>query len=1030
MNIFQIQEQLRNLPDNYLAQEMQQPTGIAPQYLILTELERRGQMRKGVGAQMPTTTVVQDKLAEMQGAGPIQDQPSQAGIASMMPMAQQEQVQNFAEGGLVEKKDGFFDDLSPLLGGAVPWLADKLGGDEWQLGAAGLMNHLFGDKKKPLPGEVPVAQSQMPMQRFAEGDIVQDPKSEALWQRLVGKNIPDWLKRKVMFEAEKKPEQANPQTPGNENARLLHRIRGPESQGGKDLNSRASHGKYLGPNQMYEGSYNDGRAAYLRMHPGANIPKWDPAWAGSKEGKRPKGYPTKEQWDMVGEGYVQVTRDFNRSIGAPETDGNIYGNFNVGMGNFKKLFKNPDTPIKDLLPATLIEQNKFNPNATYNDMAAEWENRLTKFGAPRASKAVVTNSGNYFYVPEDQGQMSGNALIEDAFTSEDPQEEMLRKISAAADADKNSEQAKALAGLGSYLKQAAQPPAAPPVRKPVEINRSAENDAWAKKIMKDIGLDVPDAAESADDQLNNQQYEMLKAQRDRKARLGYSDGGIVGFASGGSTSDFPDHYKSKMLVYKGVIYRERPDGSYRDDKGNQIPFEAWVDRLSKPSASGDATDKPTKFRDRLRVGDRPLELEFDPLPVSDKSTPLEFDPLPVSDKPIPLKFEPLTVTDKAVDFRTPYFPATDKPVEFRTGHAGRDLADASSDLWRWGGNMAVNGPNLPWIKDSEDVPGIVTGAGNLGKIFLDIGSAGVGGAAAGVGALGTGLGGLYDLVFGYGPGARAWLYNQNGNQTQPKVGDGGYSKKAIDDSRAGLTAQPKKPPVNPLTKPPASDKAVVASSTDSGVGDLMKYMEAQKQAMGNSPYAEELAAYKKGMATDPSVDKWLALGKMGSQLAAGNSPYFAQNFGPAADAGITALMQDRERAQELNQRRANLALQQENNWRADQRSSLDNAVRMRGDDLQYKRAVEVAEISASKRASLAAAQGATPDVQASVFIATMIGDLVDKGMPEADARKLAQERLALGASGASASRLLKSQKGMGADDTFAADASYDPSGAQ
>ena len=45
MNIIDIQDNLKNLPEQALMQEMQQPTGSAPQFLVLGELKRRKQMR-------------------------------------------------------------------------------------------------------------------------------------------------------------------------------------------------------------------------------------------------------------------------------------------------------------------------------------------------------------------------------------------------------------------------------------------------------------------------------------------------------------------------------------------------------------------------------------------------------------------------------------------------------------------------------------------------------------------------------------------------------------------------------------------------------------------------------------------------------------------------------------------------------------------------------------------------------------------------------------------------------------------------
>ena len=51
MNIIDIQDNLKNLPEQALMQEMQRPTGSAPQFLVLGELKRRKQMREDYNRQ-------------------------------------------------------------------------------------------------------------------------------------------------------------------------------------------------------------------------------------------------------------------------------------------------------------------------------------------------------------------------------------------------------------------------------------------------------------------------------------------------------------------------------------------------------------------------------------------------------------------------------------------------------------------------------------------------------------------------------------------------------------------------------------------------------------------------------------------------------------------------------------------------------------------------------------------------------------------------------------------------------------------
>jgi hypothetical protein len=60
VNIIQISEQLKDVPDQFLMQEIQNPTGSYPSYLVVSELTRRKRMRDGVMKQEPTTSVAED----------------------------------------------------------------------------------------------------------------------------------------------------------------------------------------------------------------------------------------------------------------------------------------------------------------------------------------------------------------------------------------------------------------------------------------------------------------------------------------------------------------------------------------------------------------------------------------------------------------------------------------------------------------------------------------------------------------------------------------------------------------------------------------------------------------------------------------------------------------------------------------------------------------------------------------------------------------------------------------------------------
>jgi hypothetical protein len=126
MNQIQIAEQLKDVPDQYLMQEVQQPTGNYPAYLVVSELTRRKRMRQSVAEPAPTTTVAEDLAMgsqqppmppQMSQMPPQMPQQAPMGIAGL-PQAQgdlaamdagvvpEERVMGMAGGGMVAFKQG------------------------------------------------------------------------------------------------------------------------------------------------------------------------------------------------------------------------------------------------------------------------------------------------------------------------------------------------------------------------------------------------------------------------------------------------------------------------------------------------------------------------------------------------------------------------------------------------------------------------------------------------------------------------------------------------------------------------------------------------------------------------------------------------------------------------------------------------------------------------------------------------------------------------------------------------------------
>jgi len=119
MNIIDVQDNLKNLPENALMQEFQQPTGSAPQFLILGELKRRKQMREDYQRQQNSDmkTVAEETIT---GAGVPQEgimQMSRAmtpktntaqntGIAQATPVQPTQAPQMMSDGGVVRFASG------------------------------------------------------------------------------------------------------------------------------------------------------------------------------------------------------------------------------------------------------------------------------------------------------------------------------------------------------------------------------------------------------------------------------------------------------------------------------------------------------------------------------------------------------------------------------------------------------------------------------------------------------------------------------------------------------------------------------------------------------------------------------------------------------------------------------------------------------------------------------------------------------------------------------------------------------------
>ena len=108
MSIIEQQKELEYYPDDVLAQEMMQPTGIAPSFLVATEIKRRNDMRNAYQSQMnpqPQTSVVEEEAMELGGIPNVDPNAMQQQMMQQ-PMPQQQMPQQMPQGAPMQMKEG------------------------------------------------------------------------------------------------------------------------------------------------------------------------------------------------------------------------------------------------------------------------------------------------------------------------------------------------------------------------------------------------------------------------------------------------------------------------------------------------------------------------------------------------------------------------------------------------------------------------------------------------------------------------------------------------------------------------------------------------------------------------------------------------------------------------------------------------------------------------------------------------------------------------------------------------------------
>jgi hypothetical protein len=133
MNLFELQERLKDFSQDQLVREMQAPTGSAPQYLVLSELQRRQRMMAEEQARMqqPQTTVAEDAIAAagMPQGGLADMARSMAPQTDMDMNTAAQPVERMADGGVVRMQPGGLAGISRDLDeftGLPPEMTDPM----------------------------------------------------------------------------------------------------------------------------------------------------------------------------------------------------------------------------------------------------------------------------------------------------------------------------------------------------------------------------------------------------------------------------------------------------------------------------------------------------------------------------------------------------------------------------------------------------------------------------------------------------------------------------------------------------------------------------------------------------------------------------------------------------------------------------------------------------------------------------------------------------------------------------------------
>jgi hypothetical protein len=175
MNLIEISNQLKDVPDQFLMKEVQVPSGAYPSYLVISELTRRKRMRESAAKEAPQTTVAQDladpgreqrQMAMAQAAQQMAAPSLNAGLAAapqaMQSLAAQDAMgttppemmmpaQGMAAGGMVSFKHG--GDVVHAFDGLPEYMYDPTQGESSVRGIIPSLVSVFEPTQEPIRTE-------------------------------------------------------------------------------------------------------------------------------------------------------------------------------------------------------------------------------------------------------------------------------------------------------------------------------------------------------------------------------------------------------------------------------------------------------------------------------------------------------------------------------------------------------------------------------------------------------------------------------------------------------------------------------------------------------------------------------------------------------------------------------------------------------------------------------------------------------------------------------------------------------------